>query len=427
MSQKILFIISDQFPYGQGETFLETESNYYDKFDSVIILSNYVGKKTEKRKLNNKIKIIRPEQLFFRSNSTIIKMLYSFNCLFSKKFYKELVELLINKKLNFETIIHLISYTTKSNLSIKYALKWLIKNVDEKDFVTFYSYWLYFESYIATQLSKKAAINSSTISRVHGFDLYEERHPNSYIPYRKNTLSDLNMIYPISKSGKKYLTNKYPELSSKVEVSYLGTLNEYKTNFVSLKADTIHIVSCSRLVPLKRVELIIEALELLSNEKIMITWSHIGDGELKEQLVSSAERRLSNKKNIKYNFLGHVKNSDIRKLYSEQCFDIFINVSTTEGLPVSIMEAASFGIPIIATNVGGTNEIVDEKNGFLLDKDFKTEELVNLINGYTELTENKKLNLRIESRNKWLNNFNASSNYTTFFEEVYFTSKRLIK
>lgn len=55
---------------------------------------------------------------------------------------------------------------------------------------------------------------------------------------------------------------------------------------------------------------------------------------------------------------------------------MFINVSSSEGLPVSIMEACSFGIPIIATNVGGTAEIVQAGvNGILLKEQFETEVL----------------------------------------------------
>lgn len=41
-------------------------------------------------------------------------------------------------------------------------------------------------------------------------------------------------------------------------------------------------------------------------------------------------------------------------------------MSLSEGIPVSIMEAISFGIPIIATNVGGNAEIVNDETGVLI-------------------------------------------------------------
>lgn len=52
--------------------------------------------------------------------------------------------------------------------------------------------------------------------------------------------------------------------------------------------------------------------------------------------------------------------------YSEHPVDVFINLSTNEGVPVSIMEAISFDIPIVATDVGGTSEIVTDETGILV-------------------------------------------------------------
>lgn len=61
-----------------------------------------------------------------------------------------------------------------------------------------------------------------------------------------------------------------------------------------------------------------------------------------------------------------LSHDQVMNYYKEHHFDVFINMSTNEGVPVSIMEAASFGIPIIATNVGGTSEIVQPSVGMLL-------------------------------------------------------------
>lgn len=67
------------------------------------------------------------------------------------------------------------------------------------------------------------------------------------------------------------------------------------------------------------------------------------------------------------------QNQQVYDYYKSNKVDVFVNVSYSEGLPVSLMEASSFGIPVIATDVGGSAEIIDkeQKNGFLLDKDFE--------------------------------------------------------
>ena len=56
--------------------------------------------------------------------------------------------------------------------------------------------------------------------------------------------------------------------------------------------------------------------------------------------------------NISFELKGFVDNNELLQIYTDKCFSFFINVSESEGLPVSIMEAASAGIPIVATDVG---------------------------------------------------------------------------
>jgi glycosyltransferase involved in cell wall biosynthesis len=72
---------------------------------------------------------------------------------------------------------------------------------------------------------------------------------------------------------------------------------------------------------------------------------------------------------------GFVDNKNLIKFYQSQPVDLFLNVSASEGLPVSIMEALSFGIPVIATDVGGTSELVNENNGQLIPANFDINEL----------------------------------------------------
>ncbi len=59
--------------------------------------------------------------------------------------------------------------------------------------------------------------------------------------------------------------------------------------------------------------------------------------------------------------MGYGSIDDLMLFFKENSVDLFINASITEGTPVSIMEAISCGIPIIATDVGGNPEIVSEK------------------------------------------------------------------
>lgn len=110
--------------------------------------------------------------------------------------------------------------------------------------------------------------------------------------------------------------------------------------------------------------LIYEALQSISD--MQIQWTHIGDGiqfqDLKTKTINSRE-------NIKINLLGRISNLEVIKYFQDKQVDGFINMSKFEGLPVSIMEAISFDVPVIATDVGGTSEIVNSQTGILLSND----------------------------------------------------------
>ena len=77
-------------------------------------------------------------------------------------------------------------------------------------------------------------------------------------------------------------------------------------------------------------------------------------------------------------------------------------------LPVSVMEAMSFGIPVLATDVGGTSEIVkDGCNGFLLNADFTAEEFKEKIMSFLNMKNDVYISFRENARIFWKNNFDA--------------------
>jgi len=102
---------------------------------------------------------------------------------------------------------------------------------------------------------------------------------------------------------------------------------------------------------------------------------------------------------------------EIFSFYRNQAVTWFVNVSESEGIPVSIMEAMSFGIPVIATNVGGSSEIVrNNKNGYLLEKEFKIATLLECI-----LDRQKEYIIkRQEAHRTWREQYQAETNYREF-------------
>jgi glycosyltransferase involved in cell wall biosynthesis len=172
------------------------------------------------------------------------------------------------------------------------------------------------------------------------------------------------------------------------------------------------IVSCSSIDNNKRVHLI---PEILAGLKYPYKWYHFGGGNI--ELVKSKIKLLGIVE--KCFLMGSVPHSNVIEFYKNNYVDLFINVSIAEGIPVSIMEAASFSVPLLATNVFGVSEIVNNKNGFLINVDFKPSEIALLLNNFFS-NEKEIRNKRKNSYYTYLNHFNALVNYDKFIlENIY--------
>ena len=254
-------------------------------------------------------------------------------------------------------------------------------------------------------------INNLMLIRVHGGEIELERN-NNYIPLLKEKFDPSNKrIYlPISTSADKQLKKFNSQLNTKIArlgVADNGLNPKPKDNIIT-------IVSCSSLIPLKRVHLIVYALALIDKHKVH--WIHFGGGALYDEIQYKIKSLSSN---ILVDFKGQVSNYEVINFYKNNPIDLFINVSETEGVPVSIMEALSFGIPCFATDVGGTSEIVDDSVGKLVKKDFDVKDLMYFITNIKELSD--KNNLSRNAREKWFNKCNSDKNYNDlihFINEV---------
>ncbi len=283
------------------------------------------------------------------------------------------------------------------------------------DGVTFYSYWLYDTALAAIKLKRDFGLkNSRVISRAHRYDLYADQNPAGFLPMRETLLQNLDKVYPCSLDGKRYLIKSYPQYSGKIQTAYLGTQDQGLSP--DSEGPTFHLVSCCHVSAVKRVDCLARSLALLKSSGLKLKWTHLGGGDGLDAIKDFAKENLSF---LEYHLAGEVSNSRLMAFYRENPVDCFVNTSSSEGLPVSIMEAASFGIPILATDVGGTSEIVKPgKNGFLLPPDFSLEELAGKIELFCRMNTEDRHKLRQASRAIWVENFCSKQNYARFAVEI---------
>ena len=401
MNNRIL-IFTNNYPYGKSETFLETELKYIDRsFERVSVFPLETGRDKKIRTPQEKIELVKPVfKEIKKKTHLLIKGLFNTSLLFG--LLKEGIGSNVWKS------------RTKFRIWATHLLlvRSLLSDIKHRDLINFfnqfnilYFYWGLHWSQILPFLPTE--IKAKIVVRFHGSDLYEYTN-NGYIPWRHEQLCRINKAIAISETGKKYIENQYPFMKDKILLSRIGT-NDYGLN-PYMKSDTLHIVSCSNLVPVKRVALIAKSLTLL---KIPATWVHFGDGPEMIKIRTLAELLPGN---VKAELKGAVGHDELMNYFGTRSIDLFINVSSSEGVPVSVMEAMSFGIPVIATNVGGTSEIVTEKTGLLIKAVFSPEELAGKIE---ELIQRDDfINLRSASREEWEKNSMAQNVYPWFINHL---------
>jgi len=112
--------------------------------------------------------------------------------------------------------------------------------------------------------------------------------------------------------------------------------------------------------------------------------------------------------------LTHLYNKYTRDFLLKH-IDVFINVSESEGVPVSIMEAMSCHIPIIAPDVGGIKDmVIDEYNGILLSGDPDINEIAV---GLEKIEYFKNSKIRENAYALYLDKYNAKRNYEEFIND----------
>jgi len=194
------------------------------------------------------------------------------------------------------------------------------------------------------------------VVRVHRYDLYEERAEAGYLPFRPFLYGRADRVLAISEDGAAYLRRRHRSVRDRIVVSRLGVFGPARFARPSPRERTT-IVSCSAISEVKRVESILAAVRVLAEAEPerLLRWVHFGEGPLMPALREAAEVLPGN---LEVDLRGRVDNADVIDLYTAERVDLFVNLSSSEGVPVSIMEAIAHDIPIVATAVGGTPEIV---------------------------------------------------------------------
>lgn len=411
-----LILITNYYPFHKGEEYLETEIKYLaDRFHQIYVISTMVSDDMEQtRKVPGNVTVL-PVGIKHSLIGKINMVIGQYRKIYKNKNKRAMIKQ--DSKGKLLPKLYCYYFESRSMEVYNQVRDKLDKyNFDQYDSVTIYSYWLYVTARVALELKDDyfKEIQPYTITRAHRYDLYEYAAPLKYLPEREYLLSGLDAIYPCSKDGVDILNDTYPAYKNKIQVERLGTVS---TNVVSqTRNDKLYIVSCSVVRKVKRLNLLIDALEELERIDIPFLWTHIGDGTEFRKIKRLAQKKLNNNN---FRFTGFLKNNDVLNFYKDNPVTVFVNISSSEGVPVSIMEAISMGIPVVATDVGGTKEIVESNiNGYLLRKDFAVKELVDCFNKIYNMNKKDFNEMCNSAQEVWREKSNAEVLYLNFTKKL---------
>lgn len=175
-------------------------------------------------------------------------------------------------------------------------------------------------------------------------------------------LKNANFVFPVTDelmtlTEKRNVRNKY------LSPNFVD-LSKFKELEIKEKMgaeNRINILYVGRFEEEKGIKVLLNAINILLNEKDNIEFLLVGDGSLKEWILEFIE--INHLDNVK--ILGIFSHEKMPEIYNMA--DIFILPSFTEGSPASLIEAMSCGTASIATSVGLCKKIIKNgENGILI-------------------------------------------------------------
>lgn len=381
---KIIFFTS-RFPFRTvGENFFESELNgIAQEFDEVYVVSCDTHESDPQivKNLPQNVKAISAKTEQYSKG--IAKGVFALA--FNSFFWKELA-CIIKERHPFVQSVKSLVFAGSALLSIRRRFSYIAKQIDlsSSDDVIFAGYWLTYISRAILDFKKYLGIKKAkVVCRAHGSaDVMNVTQPKRFYPFQNYLLDKLDAVFSVSNGGREYLRSKskYPE---KIQRVYIGSSGA--SDYVCRSRKPFTVMTCSNIILLKRVGLVGDAIRILKKSIPDIKWIHFGDGPLRNKLETDFADIADS-----VDFRGYTPHDEVLKYLNGGEASVFVSASATEGLPVSIIEAAAYSLPVVATDVGSTGEItISGVSGTLVPSQINATDLAREIFKYYTMSEDE--------------------------------------
>jgi glycosyltransferase involved in cell wall biosynthesis len=285
--------------------------------------------------------------------------------------------------------------------------------------VLFYSYWFHKPMGIAAELRCRLFTGNRPriISRGHRYDVDVTAAPHGFLPARERLLSEAERVYVVSRPVAARMRSDHPIFATRIGVSRLGSADFASRVLSSL--DSRQVVSCSAIHPLKRLDLIARAIGILRRRGVPVEWTHIGGAPRDvdaTRFVELVRAEIGDPSSLP---IGPLSHEAVLQWYRDNSPSVFVNTSASEGVPVSVMEAMCGGIPVIATSVGGTSDLlVGTLAEGLIPADADAATLADQIERVLALEPGRYAGLADQTRRTWAEGWDTALLYPAFVRSL---------
>lgn len=340
-------IVTSSFPLSNRETFLRQEIDEISSMVNQVYIIPLSGDRKidiKRLKLPNNVKVVGVESKrayclkflrFFTKNPLVVA--------------KDLYLILKDRQhaiRNFFAYLRAIS-----------VFRYFKENQCDIDHI--HSHWLSTPSTMAYFLS--GFLNIPYSITAHRWDIYDNN-----LPELKGKTA--GFIRFISHKGKNDFCERY--FCERSLVLHMGVkVPEIDFSYKEIK-NRVDIITAANLIEIKGHAVLLDAVEELVKSDIDIRLFFAGEGPLKQEIQNKVNDNPFLMDRV--SLLGHVNHDQLLSDYSDQTYQMFVLPSLDlgygqhEGIPVSLMEAMSYGLTVVGTDAGSVKELVLEgETGFL--------------------------------------------------------------
>jgi glycosyltransferase involved in cell wall biosynthesis len=253
------------------------------------------------------------------------------------------------------------------------SLKTFLESVKSNDLIHVHGH-PYLSSLIASKIAKKYSkplVLTQHNTFIEYNNIWDTVEKLNDLAIGKQVIKEVDKIIVVSNATRNYVLSlgadpeKIEVLHNGVDLNRFKPLTEVKGKMrkkLGISKDASVVLTVRRLVYKNGIDTLLESAEIAVKKNPKLFFVVVGKGpdfeEVKEKIVQLGMRR-------NFRLTGFVSDGDLPFYYNVA--DLFVLPSKSgEGLPLVALEAMACGLPIIATNVGGTSEVMSEDYGKLV-------------------------------------------------------------